>query len=139
MTKYSFIKRLIFVRGVKATSAVGLREDYLVVTLVFRSPPISRRQLVLYLISRWQMAVVLIRWLKHNPVTTCKHRLGPISGRTCRRGPLRNNPRRRYMRTRQSRSHRGLIDEIESRYAKEPVVLWFFLSGIGTTLLMKIY
>jgi len=92
-------------------------------------PPVPRRQLVLYLISRWQMAVALIRWLKHNPVTTCKHRSGPISGRTCQRGPLWNNPRRRYMRrTRQSRSHRGLIDEIVLlRRTKYLVVLWYSL------------
>lgn len=130
------------VKDVKASS-VGLREDCLVVTLVSRSPPIPRRQLVLYLISRWQMAVALIRWLKHNPVTTCKHRSGPISGRTCRREPLWYNPRRRYMRrTRQSRLHRGLIDEIIflpiTTYKIFHCSLILF-SGIGTISLIKIW
>lgn len=105
------IKYLISVKGVKLASlGVSLREDHL---SPLRPCILLRRQLVLCLISRWQMAVALIRWLKHNPVTTCKHRSGPISGRTCRREPPWNNPRRRYMRrTEQSRPRRGLIDGI---------------------------
>lgn len=85
------IKCLISERGVKFASSgmLGSRED-LPSSQPCPTLSVPPRQLVLYLISRWQMAVALIRWLKHNPVTTCKHRSGPISARvSCRCGQAR--------------------------------------------------
>lgn len=56
---------------------VSQRQGCLIITLV--PCPIRcflQDSWALYLISKWQMAVALIRWVKHNPVTACKHRSG---------------------------------------------------------------